>query len=148
MTFITLLPFKCIFWFGFVPLDRFKCHLLGLMTTFHHLKKKKNLFQLLIFCEACSSYILRRKACIYVKKPDHLSSILCIHSATLMPTLVPELRLHNLGIFSLHHGRIPTSHHSSLFSQFPEIITHRQEHVRHKKKHRAILCRLLAWIWL
>lgn len=116
MTFITLLPFKCIFWFGcdtvcLLTYLSVKCFLV-LMMTFHHLKKK-NLLLLFILCVACSSCVW--KECIDVKKPVHLHSILCIHSTTLMLTLVPELRLHNLGIFSLHHGRIPTSHHSSPF---------------------------------
>lgn len=38
-----------------------------------------------------------------------------IYSVTVMLSLIQNLRLHNLRIFSLHHGGIPTTHHSNPF---------------------------------
>lgn len=52
---------------------------------------------------------------VYMLESQTTCAPCCIHSAKLMLTLVPQLTWHNLGISSLHHGRIPTSHRSSVF---------------------------------
>lgn len=49
-----------------------------------------------------------------------------------MLTLIQDLTLHNLGIFTLYHGGIPNRpfiiHVQS--KQFPEITKHKQDHFK------------------